>query len=326
MKRLSTLFGSIKHRLLQLRLCSKEATHRSFHLTPKFRPKVRLGGVTEAWLLMVETALFIRRHARLFVSMALLYALLTYVLVGGISQLDYTAFKESSANLAHGLDIVTTAGAYLGAILTGGFTELSTTLRQLIAGLIALIFWLATVWAVRMLTADKVVKLRDAFYSGTTPLVSTLVLLVIILVQLAPAALGLFSMAILIGQGWITTALSGLAYGVVAALLCLLSLYWVTGSVVALAVVALPGMYPLHAVVNARELVAGKRWDIALRIVSMALVLLLVWGAILLPVLILDSWLAISWLPLVPVMVQALSGVSIIFTSIYVYKLYRSLL
>jgi hypothetical protein len=282
--------------------------------------------VTEGWQLVVDTCVFLVKYKRFFICMVLLYALVTYLLVGGISQIDYTSLKKQASNITDGLDIVTTAAAYFGAALTGGLTQTPSPIQQLLGGLLMLSFWLATVWSTRMLLAEKVIKVRDAFYSGLTPLVSTLVVLLVIAVQLVPAALGLFAFTVVITQGWATSAGITLVFGGAALLLCLLSLYWLTGSIVALAVVALPGMYPVHALANARELTMGKRWDIALRVVVSLIIQFLIWAAILLPTFILDRWLSISWLPLVPLMVQLLGGFSIIFTSVYVYKLYRSLI
>jgi len=310
-----------------LRAHYNDSPHRSFRQTPPAqRGRTRRLGVKAAWLLIVETFSFLKRHRRLFIWLVVLYALATYFLIGGVSQADYASLKADSKSIAQGLDVITQAAAYLGAAVTGGLTQAPSDLQRFLSGFITLIFWLATIWAVRMLSADRKIKLREAFYNGMTPMMSTLAVLLVVALQLIPAALGLFAFSIAVTQDWITSAVEGLAFGGAALLLSLLSLYWITGSIVATAIVALPGMYPLQAFVDARQLTMGKRWDIALRVVSVLIIEVLVWAVIMIPVFILDSWLSLPWLPLVPIAIQVMSGFSVIFTSTYLYKLYRSLL
>jgi hypothetical protein len=321
------LVGIAKQKWQQLRAIYSDSPHKSFRPTPRVKRRYQVKkGAAQAWLLIVESALLIWQQRRIFVWLMALYAAITYVLVGGISQIDYVALRESSADFIDGLDAVTTAAAYFGAALTGGLTEAPNEVQRILAGLTALLFWLVTIWAARMILAGNTIKLRDAFYNGPTPFISTVVLLIVVAVQLIPAAIGLFAFSVASTEGWLVTAVEGIVFGAAAVLLCLLSLYWVTGSVVATAVVALPGMYPLHAFANARMLVMGKRWDIATRIFAALFVQFLLWAAVLLPLFMLDNWLKFEWLPLVPVAVQLMSGFSIVFTSVYLYKLYRSLL
>lgn len=310
-----------------LRKKYSDSPHRSFKATPRIKRNRPLKqGVREAWQLIVDTFLFAKQHRKFFIWLIVLYAFFTYFLVGGVSQVDYAALKSESGNFSDGLDAVTKAGAFLGAALTGGLTAAPSDIQRFLSGLIMLLFWLVTAWTVRMLSAGKHIKLRDAFYNGSTPLIPTTIILLVIATQLIPAAIGLFAFQTAVTQNWITSPVEELAFGGAAVLLCLLSLYWLASSVVATAIVALPGIYPLRSLADARILTMGKRWEIALRLVSMLIIQVLIWGAILLPVFMLDTWLDLSWLPLVPIIMQVMSGFSIIFTSIYIYKLYRSLL
>ena len=49
-------------------------------------------------------------------------------------------------------------------------------------------------------------------------------------------------------------------------------------------------------------------------------------GLVMIPIFLLDNWLRFEWLPLVPIFVQALIGLTLVYTSVFVYRLYRSLL
>lgn len=304
-----------------------DTPHRSFRLTPRVKRKYSLQGVKEAWLLIIETLKFIRENAKIMLGLATLYGILTYLMVGGVSQIDYAALRQSSEEfLAGGLDRVTTALSYFGAALTGGLNEAPNELQQLTAAVLTLLFWLILIWAVRMVSAGKAIKIRDALYNGPTPFLSTLVLLAIIALQLIPAALGLFAFTVAVTDQWISSGVEGAAFGAAAALLCLLSLYWLTGSIIALNIVALPGMYPFQAFATARTLVTNKRWSVVLRVISLFVVQLIVAAVVLIPVFMLDSWLKLDWLPLVPLFIQIVSSLALTFSVVYIYKLYRSLL
>lgn len=321
----------IKKKVLATRERLAAGKHKSFHLTPRERkrPHQHLElktGVSEAWRLTLETLKLIWSHKKIFLWLAAFYSVSSYLLVGGIAQSDYVSLKEESVEYTDGFDVVTNALAYFGAAVTGGLSAVPTELQQFLTGFVTLIFWLVTIWAARLVLANKNIKLRDAFYSGTTPLVSTLVVLMIVVLQLIPAAVGLFGMSTGITEGWITNFAVAIAYGAAALLLSLLSLYWLSGSVIAVAIVALPGMYPIQAMRDARTLATGKRWNIMLRIITALILMLLVWVFLLVPVFMLDHWLRFDWLPLVPIAIQIVSGFSLVFASIYVYKLYRSLL
>jgi hypothetical protein len=310
-----------------LRAKYRDSPHRSFRRTPRLRHRINpVTGAKEAWLLIIETVLFVKKHIVFFLWLMVLYSIVTYLLVGGVSQVDYAQLKQQASPIAGGLDAITRAAAYFGATLTGGLTQSPSDLQRFMSGFLLLLFWLVTIWAVRMMSAGKPVKVRQAFYNGPTPLISTVCVLLVMATQLIPAALGLFALTVAFTQDWINSAVEGLAFGTAAALTCLLSLYWLSGSVIATAIVALPGMYPLQSLADARALTMGKRWVIALRIVAMLVIQLLLWAVILLPTFMLDAWLDLNWLPLVPIMVQVMGGVSVIFSSIYIYKLYRSLL
>lgn len=319
--------NKIKKTWQKLRAKYNDSPYKSFKVAKRDKNSVQIKkGAAEAWRLIIDTAKFIYTNRKIFIWLMVIYAVVTYFLVGGISQTDYTEVKSTATDYIDGLDAVTTAAAYFGAVLTGGLSEAPSDLQQMLSGLIALIFWLVTIWATRMILAGNKIKLRDAFYNGPTPMVSTVVLLLLIAIQLLPAALGIFGITVIATDSWVLSTAEGIMFIAGAVLLCLLSLFWLTGSVLALAIVALPGMYPMQAFANARILTMGRRWDIVTRLFALAFIQLLVWAFIMIPVFLIDGWLNFDWLPLAVIGVQLLTGFSIVFTSIYVYKLYRSLL
>ncbi|HKX24368.1 MAG TPA: hypothetical protein VJM46_03955 [Candidatus Saccharimonadales bacterium] len=300
--------------------------HHSFKMT---KPKmyVTTADLRATWRLLGESWAFIGRHKRIMLGLGLIYAVLGYILVGGISQMDYVSFKEGVTEFIDGdLGAFETAFSLFGSALTGGLVAPPTDLQQFLSTSLLLFFWLSLVWAARMLTADKEITMRDALYNSGAPIVPTLVMLSIIAVQLIPAALGIFGYATALNGGWLTGGVEAMAFGVAALLLCLLSAYFVVSSVTGLIVVTLPGTYPWQALRTARQLVMNRRWGIILRILVMVVQMVVVWGVVMIPIFLLDNWLRFDWLPLVPIFVQALMGLTVVYTSVYIYRLYRSLL
>ena len=117
-------------------------------------------------------------------------------------------------------------------------------------------------------------------------------------------------------------------FWIAAGLLTVLSLYWITSTIISLVVVTLPGMYPYQAIKIGGDLVVGRRLKIILRFIWMLVLLVIFWAIILIPIILLDGWLkgiwpAISWVPTVPVIILLLSSFSITWVSSYVYLLYR---
>lgn len=280
-----------------------------------------------SWRLVSESLVFIWQQRRIVLWLGFIYAVLVYFLVGGVSQIDYSTFKDASQKAFGGdLGAVTTAFSLFGAAFSGALNNQPSELQQFLSALLAIFFWLALIWATRMLLANKLIKLRDTLYYSGGPFIPTLVILSIICVQLIPAALGIFAYAIVTNGQWLQGGVESMVFAGAMVLLCLLSLYWLTSSIIGAVVVTLPGMYPLRALATARDLVVDRRWSIVARLVVASLLMLLIWAAVLVPAFLLDNWLRFAWLPLIPVTMQLLFGFSLVFLSIYTYKLYRSLL
>jgi len=281
-----------------------------------------------SWWLIWQTLTFIWAHKKIIIGLGLIYTAAVYFLVGGVSQLDYTTFKDASQKVIGGdLGSATTALSLFGATLSGAFNSQMSQLQQFLSGVLAIFFWLSLVWASRMLTAKKSIKLRDALYNSGGPIVPTLAILGIMGLQLTPAALGFFAYATASNGQWLRGGVEAMMFATAAILLSLLSLYWLTTSFIGLVVVTLPGMYPMRALSTARDLVLNRRWSIVIRLIVMGITLLVIWAVVMIPVFMIDTWLRFSWLPLVPIAMQLIiTGFSLMFGSIYIYKLYRQLL
>jgi hypothetical protein len=147
-----------------------------------------------------------------------------------------------------------------------------------------------------------------------------------IVVQCLPGIVGVLIFGLAQSGKVLQGGVEIMLFAVAVALLVILSLYWAASSLLALIIVTLPQMYPWRALQIAGELAVGRRWSIAFRVVVLALTVYVVWVAVLIPMIMLDSWLKFDWLPLLPATVLALGGFTMIYISTYIYKMYRSLL
>lgn len=268
-----------------------------------------------------------------FAALVCVYVLMSSVMVGLASQSTYTQLSEmirstSGELFAGNIGKIGEASTLLLVGLTGGISPDLSESQQLISGLLVLMAWLTTVWLLRAFMAGHKPSLRDGLYNSGAPFIPTLLLSIFLLIQLVPAALAAIGVSAAMPTGLVNEGVEAMLFWTVVLLLMVLSLYWVTSTLIALVVVTLPGMYPLRALKTAHELVVGRRLRIVLRIVWLAGVTLLAWGVTLIPVIIFDAWIkglweAIQWLPIVPIALLVVSSASMVWVASYVYLLYR---
>jgi hypothetical protein len=265
--------------------------------------------------------------------LAVLYSVLTVLMVGIASQ-DLYSTASNTLNATSGdffngvLGQIGKSGLLFLTAASGGLSQTLTEAQQVYAGVITLLTWLTTVWLLRNLLAGHKVKLRDGLYSAGAPIVSTFMVALVFIVQLLPLALAVIGYSAASATGLLAGGVEAMLFWIVALLLAVLSAYWITSTFFALIIVTLPGMYPYQALKTASDLVIGRRLRILLRLVWMVFVTIIAWAIVMIPVIILDSWIksiwsAISGFPTVPLVLLILGAVTIIWVSSYVYLLYR---
>jgi len=259
-----------------------------------------------------------------------MYVGLATLFVGLVQQDEYLTLSESIKEFGPELiggqvDALTRTLGIFGVAVTGGLNETVSEVQQIFMGMVFILMWLVLIWLLRQLLAGNMVKVRDALYNGSTPLISTLLIVLLMIIQSIPAVLGvlIFSLAT---QGAVVAGVVGMLFAIGSLPLILLSLYWLTSSVFALLIVTLPGTYPMAAVRAAGNIVRGRRLPLMIRLLWLGIALMLMWAVVLVPVLLVDSWLSAGWFSPVPVTIQILSGFSLIFATTYIYLLYRGMI
>ncbi len=184
-----------------------------------------------------------------------------------------------------------------------------------------LVLFLTTIFILRHTLAGNKITLRDALYNAMTPMLSTLVVALVALIQTVPIMLLIIAYSAAIETHFLDTPFYALLFLVVAALLVLLSAYLLSSTLIALVAVSAPGLYPLEALRTAGELMMGRRVKFILRLFALVVVVGLIWGIMV--------WPFAKWLPGTPilsVMIAIAGCFSVIYLAAYIYLYYRWML
>ena len=300
--------------------------HKSFFLT-KRRDSARSFKISGYIRFSNEVWSMIWKNKGIFIRFIILYSILSLLIVGTLSQSNYISIRDSIASTGESLGISEVMSIFTTTITSSG-SEDATITSQIIAGLMFLFGWLVIVWMLRYRMSGNEIKLRDALYNAGSPIVSTFVILLLILLQLVPFALILLTYVAVSGVGMINweVAIENMAAWCALAAIGALTIYWLATSFVALVVVTNPGVYPWRAIQMAGDMVVGRRLRVVLRLLFMLIPLALLWLIVLVPIILLDNWLKIDWLPLVPFFTLFLSTLSLTWVASYIFLLYRRLL
>lgn len=306
--------------------------HRSFRRTRR-RDAVRPLKLPGYIAFTFEVFAFLRKHKKIFLSLALVYLILYVALVGFGSQATYASlvelFNESLGEAFQGASgAISQAGLLFVTIAVSGLTENPSEVQQVFSVLLFIMLWLAAVWLARNLLAGKKVKMRDGLYMSGTPLFATVVVAIFIALQLIPVGIAFIGYSLASSAGLLVGGVEAMLFWAGATLLGILSLYWIVGSFFASIIVTIPGTYPLWSMHTSNKLVAGRRVPLLLRMVWLVATIVATWAAVLLPAVLLDMGLkqlvpALSWLPIVPVALLVLTVWSALWSCLYVYLLYR---
>lgn len=280
-----------------------------------------------------EVFSFLRTHKGTFLGLGLVHAALYAILIGIGSQETYSSLKEllteSAGEAVNGVSgALWQTGLLFVSIASSGLSTELTAVQQVFAGLLFILLWLSSVWLVRNLLAGKKVKMRDGLYRSGTPLFATIMVLLLILIQLVPIGVAVIGYAAASTTGLLAGGVEAMLFWFAAGLLAVLSLYWVLSSFFALIVVTVPGTYPLWALHVSSQLVMGRRVPLLLRALWQGFAVLLLWAVILIPTIILDSIVKqfipfTEWIPIVPVVLLLLTSFTVLWSSVYIYMLYR---
>lgn len=256
----------------------------------------------------------------LFLGITLVYLLLSIIFVSGLnSGADVTSLKQEVAQTIGGNVGQFTAGVGVFTTLLTGSGNAQSASAGPYEVFLGLIISLATIWALRQVSAGEHVRLKDVFYKGMYPLVPFVLVLIVILLQTLPFIAGGTIYSLVISYGIAVTLLEKVLWGLLFLILALISAYMLTSSLFALYIVTLPDMTPLKALRSAKKLVHYRRAVVFRKLLFWPVIVFLVAIIIMLPII----WFVT---PVAPLAFLILALISLIATHAYLYTVYRELL
>ncbi|MBQ3440871.1 hypothetical protein IJG27_00975 [Candidatus Saccharibacteria bacterium] len=205
-----------------------------------------------------------------------------------------------------------------------GFLNLSSykdVAVGMVIAIIILVVWLTTIFVMRHKMAGNKVGLRDALYNAMTPLISSLVMLVLVVIQAIPVMLLVIAHSSAVETHFLDTPFYAFLFLVFAGLMILLTSYLWSGTLMALVAVSAPGLYPLEAIKASNELMMGRRIRFTLRIIALLIVLFVIWALTIWPM---AAFVGES--PVTSVVLTIIGCFSIIYIATYLYLYYRWML
>lgn len=257
-------------------------------------------------------------NKKIIAKISLIYGLIYIILVQALSApLSAVSIKNSFVGAFE--NQLTASINTFSYILSNNTTNSSNASSGIYQVVLILLFSLVFIYVFRKAFKKEKANLKESFYQSMYPLVPFLLILFIILLELIPMDIGLALYSIVSGGGIINSSVEQAFLVILLIGFVSLSLYLLSNSVVSLYIVTLKDMTPFNALRSAKQLVVGRRYSVILTLLVLPLILLLITGAILLPLIMLIPALA-SWTYFI-ILILALPLVHA-----YLYSLYRELI
>jgi hypothetical protein len=256
---------------------------------------------------------------RFFLIALIIYTVLTIIFVKGISNTNFADLKTSLHTILHGKESGAKANLSLFGLLISTTGSTSSASASVYQTLLLFIFSLVTIWGLRHNFAAKKLRVKDALYKGLYPIIPFILICLTILIDTIPLFAGLFLYGITINDGVAVNVVEKIVWIVICGSLICLTIYFLTSSIFALYIVALPDVKPMQALRSARHLVRYRRWPILRKLLFLPVSLVIVVGIIIIPTII-----------FVPIITDwtffVLSLMAVLYANTYLYFLYRDLL
>lgn len=260
------------------------------------------------------------RHWNVIGGVLLVYTLINLLLIGGFSSGDsLTNTKDSLADVFTGNLSQLTTGLALFSFLVQSGSSVASGAASAYQTVVLILVSLAFVWAIRQLYAGNKIRIRDAFYQSTYPLVPVILVLLMLAVQLLPGLAGLTLFNLLVVNGIILVLWQQVLVGVACLLLVFWTFYMLTASLFAVYIATLPDMTPLAALRSAKDIVKHRRGMVLWRLIFLPLILLILAALVMVPLSIFATTAATAVFFLMTV-----ATVPVVHS--YMYTLYRELI
>ncbi len=274
-------------------------------------------GVPSSFVLLGRSVTFLFKHMKKLFGVFLVMYVLYFLFVRAGSTFDIESYDQLISDELGDNDLVN--NVLLTGILIGSGGNSDASVSSISSFLLLVMGSLAFIWAIRHLTAGKKFLIRDAYYKVMYPLIPFVIILFVITVQLVPFVVGGFLYSTAEINGLITSGIERTLFVSGWIALGLLSVYWLSNSIMSIYATTLPDIYPMQALRSTKKVVKGRRWSIFIKVFMLGVFLLLFGGSLL--------FMIVAFFPSVAVYFYDIMAVfALLFAHIYLFKLYRSLL
>ena len=285
----------------------------------------------------MSTLKIIFKNWKLFFGFLIIIVAMNILFVGLMSEETYQTVQdsidESSEVLQYGeIGRLAKSGLLLiSTVTTGGLTKGMTEVQQVFAFFFGAVTILVTIYYLRHLMAGNHPRLRDGLYNALTPLISTMLVLILVFIHMIPIFIFMIVYSTALATDFLSQPLYAFLFWLFGSLLLLLSAYLLPGSILAICATTVPGIYPMQAVNATTDLIQGRRTKFIIRVLFSIVFVAVIWVIVMLPLIYLDLFLKqnIEWLegvPFVPFLLQIMTVFTIIYITAYIYLFYRRML
>ena len=212
-------------------------------------------------------------------------------------------------------------GGTILSFLTVGTNLAFRETNWVFAVIVTVILWMVSLYFARHMMVGKKVGFRDGLYNSMGPLIATMVLFVIAVVECIPVILLIVAYSAAIATDFLTQPFYITLFIGFAVFMVLITGYLFPTTLVAMVAVTAPGVYPWKALKIVTKMMEGRKIDLLFRLVVTTLVLALIWVIVMLPV------IALKMPEMgIGIVVTVLSCFSVIYAAVYLYLYYKILL
>ncbi|MEI7682733.1 MAG: hypothetical protein WCJ24_00305 [Candidatus Saccharibacteria bacterium] len=273
-----------------------------------------------SWKIFKNSIGVLRQNQRLFGGITVIYALVSVILVRGFNSVTQLSDTKAALQAGHS-GTLSTGFTLIGNLFSnssGASTPAANTYQSILLIIMSLVFILA-LRQVYSPDRPKEIRIKQAFYGSTYPLIPFVLVLLVITLELIPLVIGATIYSAVIGNGLAVGLLEKSAWVVMFFVLAVWSIYMLTSAIFALYIVTLPDMTPIKALRSAKQLVQYRRWTVMRKLLFLPLIIMLMYGLVMLPI--------VLWLTPLAEWLFFIFGLAILgVVHSYIYALYRELL
>lgn len=274
-----------------------------------------------------------KKQYRFFLKIIIVAGIAIFLTVGFLPQATYNNFRQlaeietkKSEDLSKKLQ--STGIILISVITSGGLGGEKSESQNLALTLIFIFVWLTIVYYFRKHLAGHEVTFSDALYDGGAPIVGIFLLLGVMILQLIPLAIISIIYSILITSIYFQTGLALMILQIIMFFAFAITLFAIVPTFFALGIITLPGARPMQSIDFSKQLLAGRRLKIILRLCFVVLQIILAWVLIFGPLIMLESNVISKFeffknVPLITIFSFLMTIISIIWFFTYCYFLYR---